>query len=388
MTTQTQAFPPPTAEEEAEKPKCVICGLTAHSLISHLQQAHAMTPKEYGEKHPGAQVLSPYAMRLMNATRPGSAELAKKSVKKIDVQSEPAFGIKFGKPGKEASKALPGYEGFDTGDGVPTVDKHYHFDMEPTKDALMAIAADERCYAFGPTGSGKTTLFEQIAARLGRPFERIQFHREMEPVELTGTWTVNEHGAMEYMYSGLAKALQLPSIVCFDEYDSGNPVVTAIANALLENKPLVLSNYGGRKIFRHPDCRIVATGNTNGMGDDTGLYASVSVQSFATMNRFGMAIRLDYMPEENEKKILQSIWPSMPPGIVSDIVKAANMVRAGFKEGKLTCPLSTRQTIMWAKWLNMTGDAKRAFELAFVNQLGPMDEKPVREIFQRVFATK
>ncbi|KAA0573413.1 Hint domain-containing homing endonuclease [Azospirillum sp. Sh1] len=249
------------------------------------------------------------------------------------------------------------------------------------------IEGPDRLFLLGDfTVTHNTTWFEQFAARTGRPFWREQMFREKEPVELTGLWVVNDRGAMEYMYSGLVKALQQPSIICFDEYDSGNAVVTAMCNALLEGKPLILGNKGGEKIWPHPECIMVATGNTNGMGDDTGLYASTSVQSFATMNRFRMFVKIDYMPEEKEREVIKRVFPKLPEGRVKNIAKVAKLVRDGYIGGKVSCPLSTRQVLNWADWDMSTGESGRSFRLAFVNQLNETDAKVVGELYQRVYA--
>lgn len=154
-----------------------------------------------------------------------------------------------------------------------------------------------------------------------------------------------------------------------------------------------LRNKGGEKIWPHKDCLLSATGNTNGMGDDTGLYASTTVQSFATMNRFKMFVEINYMmfveinymAAEDEQKVLANVFPNLPGKIAEEMVKLANLVRDGFVGGNLTCVLSTRQLINWAEWVTMTGDVRRSFNLAFWNMLGETDRKVVDELYQRVW---
>ena len=201
-----------------------------------------------------------------------------------------------------------------------------------------------------------------------------------------GTWTMGPQG-MFYLNSGLVDHLQLPSVIVLDEYDSGNPAVTAIMNAILEGKPLVLSNNGGKRIYRHPKCLIYATGNTNGMGDETGLYSSTTVQSFATMNRFRMFLEVDYLPAEQEIELLKRKFAhtNMPDKEIADIVKVTNLIRDSFKNGAINAVLSTRQVIHWTENLAMTGEPRRSFEYAFANILGGADRGVCMELFQRVF---
>jgi cobaltochelatase CobS len=376
-------------EERAATIACAEPGCTfkQHSLISHLK-SHGLTVEEYQAKHPGAEVLSPLGKKVWNEHV--SETTAKPSAgAPVQVDSMKTFGIGFGKTGKEA-KMLKGYAGYTADDGVPKIDEHYAFQEAVTRDVIMGCMAGGRIYASGPTGSGKTTLFEQIAARLGKPFYRFQFHGEMEPTEMYGNWTVGANGEMIYLYSGLALAMRQPSIICLDEFDSGNPPVTAIANALLEGNPLILPNKGGEKIIPHPDAIFVATGNTNGMGDETGLYASTSAQSFATMNRFQMFVTIGYMPAKDEIDLVKRIYGAkgMPDVQIQDMVKVANLVRDGFVGNKITAVMSTRQLLTWAKWLGMTGDPARSFQLAFSNQLGAVDKAVVLELYQRVYGSR
>lgn len=364
------------------KVKCAVCGHQDHSLYKHITDAHGMTPADYHAAHPGAELLSPFGARIYK-------DIAKRSpaaieAQPIDVDSLVAFGVGFG--ASNSPKHIRGYRGFNAETHyVPAADTNYVFPVELTKNFLLGVATGAKMYIMGPTGSGKTSMAEQVAARLGRPFCRVQMHAEMEPVELTGTWYVNEHGTMEYMYSDFVTMLQLPSVICLDEYDSGNPTVTALANAVLEGKPLVLANKAGERVRPHPDCIIVATGNTNGLGDETGLYASTAVQSFATMNRFQMFLVVDYMGQDDEIMLLTKRYPRILHQHCHDMVKFANAVRDGFKGGTMQVVLSTRQLVNWGQWLMMTGNMKMSYNLAFGNQLGREDKKVCGELYQHIF---
>lgn len=388
-----------TASDNPETIECRICGHKSHSLYGHLDEIHGMTKEEYLAQFPGAPLLSPHGLEVYNQQLGGAkvhTQLAavaqsstpRPSASEVAIPVLESFGIGFGKDGKK-EKEIRGYAGFTEEDGVPAKDANYVFQQENTRSFILGMVGGGKVYLHGPTGSGKTTLPEQFAARTGRPFFRQQFYGEMEPTEILGTWTVVDGGSMVYLYSGLALAIQQPSVVVLDEYDSGNPTVTAICNALLEGKPLVLGNKGGERIQPHPDCLFVATGNTNGMGDETGLYTSTTVQSFATMNRFQMFLEVNYLEPTDEIDVLKRMYnqegSGVPSEILSDVVKVANFIREGFVGGKITAVMSTRQVINWCKWIRLTGNEKRSYDLAFGNQLGPVDRAVCEELFQRVF---
>lgn len=407
-----------------EMVECRICGHKNHSLFGHLRDDHQMTPAQYQEQYPNAEIVSEFGKSVMKRAKqnmstgdapvmqdqlaqaeankqavidaqPAPAATPVSSVSETSVDSGEAFGVFFGAK-RDATKPIKAYSGYTRNDGVPDIDPNYVFQSEVTRNFLMATMKGGYAYLLGPTGSGKTTLPEQFAARTGRPFFRQQFHQEMEPAELMGTWTVVEGGHMVYLYSGLAEALQKPSVIVLDEYDSGNPAVTAIANALLESKPLIIANKGGERIYPHPDCQLYATGNTNGMGDETGLYTSTTVQSFATMNRFKMFLPVNYLRPEDESAVLKKRFAGadvpeksrMPDKVIEDIVSVANLIREAFTSNRMSAVMSTRQVINWAEWLQMCGKPRNAFELSFANQLGMTDKGVAMELYQRRFGDK
>src|SRR3569833_1637145 len=61
-----------------------------------------------------------------------------------------------------------------------------------------------------------------------------------------------------------------------------------------------------RVIKPHPHIRFVATGNTNGSGDESGLNQGTMIQNSANYDRFGMVINKKYMDRKAESQILQN----------------------------------------------------------------------------------
>jgi transcriptional regulator of acetoin/glycerol metabolism len=78
--------------------------------------------------------------------------------------------------------ALPVYDGT----GAPAIDQDYILpDCVP--DVLVtAIVHRSGIFLSGPAGTGKTTLAQQIAARLGRPFVRISCTANTDAATLVG----------------------------------------------------------------------------------------------------------------------------------------------------------------------------------------------------------
>ena len=79
-------------------------------------------------------------------------------------------------------------------------------------------------------------------------------------------------GSMSYEYGPLALAMRYGGICLVNELDMASPEVAAGLHGILDGSPLCIPENGGELIIPHPMFRFVATANTNGAGDDTGLY--------------------------------------------------------------------------------------------------------------------
>ena len=113
---------------------------------------------------------------------------------------------------------------------------------------------------------------------------------------------------------------------------------------LTEGNGFMLLEDGGRTIQPHPFFRIIATANTNGRGDDTGLYSGTRALGAAFINRFKPYIDVEYMPAEEERALLQS-----KVGMTEDdariITNYSTEHRVSFMQANLTLPCSPRDTM-------------------------------------------
>ena len=78
---------------------------------------------------------------------------------------------------------------------VPTVDANYEYDTKALYRVLQGIVDSNNTYLFGHTGTGKSTLVEQVCARLNFPLVRVNFDSEISRMDLVGRDTlVQEDG--------------------------------------------------------------------------------------------------------------------------------------------------------------------------------------------------
>ena len=158
----------------------------------------------------------------------------------------------------------------------PDIDHGYIF-HESSRDVVVWFVGQqgqqEPLYVFGPTGCGKTSCIKQLAARLNYPVFEVTGHGRLEFADLVGHLTVKD-GNMAFEYGPLALAMRYGAILLLNEIDLTSPEIAAGLNSVLDGSPLCIAENGGEIIQPHPMFRFVATANTNGAGDDTGLYGN------------------------------------------------------------------------------------------------------------------
>lgn len=288
---------------------------------------------------------------------------------------------------------------------VPSKDPNYQFQTEALMRVLYAIITNSRCYLHGHTGSGKTTLIEQVAAHLYYPFMRVNFDSEITRMDLIGrdvlTTSTDEHGNQSTVSSFvdgiLPQMMSGPYIGCFDEMDFVRPDVSYVMQRVLEDKGLMITEDGGRIVAPHKMFRMFATGNTVGQGDEYGMYQGARPQSLAFLDRFTVWAHIDYMPKHQRKKLIEANCPSLD---VADIDRISNYVDEhlqAFKDSKVMQPISPRGYValgqaVQAFYTFFETDKKKAFDQAFettiLDRATVQDRVVLQGIANRLFDTE
>lgn len=258
-----------------------------------------------------------------------------------------------------ASGQFPGFApGHTMAAIVPPDTNGYQFRPDNLRDVLAFLANNngDGMFLSGPTGCGKTSLVLETAARLNWPVRRVNGHARLELHDLVGSMSLapvkGGGSATRFLHGPLALAMKEGSIFILDEIDLVDPAIAAGLNAILEGNPLVITENGGEVIQPHPNFRFIATGNTAGMGDDTGAYSGTIQQNLAYLDRFWI-VQVSYPDIAIEERILEARFgDTLNPQVRTNMVRLANQVRSQFvgagKAGAtLSITFSTRTLVRW-----------------------------------------
>lgn len=274
---------------------------------------------------------------------------------------------------------------------VPQPIPGYAFRLDLLRKVMLWVsgAVGSSLYLGGPAGSGKTSVIEQVAARLEWGCTTLSCNARTERADIVGYLGL-KNGATAFIEGPLVRAMKYGEIILFDEGDALPPSVTIVLNRVLEGSSLVIPETG-ETVHPHPDFRIAFTGNTKGRGDATGNFRARQVQDAAVLDRF-LFVEVDYPTPEEEEQIVLSRYPGIPKEIRELVVRLAAESRQAHLSGDLSAPLSTRGILRIASILEsgIFGDSKNPFldslGFGFADGLAPDEKEGVLKMYEAIQA--
>lgn len=235
---------------------------------------------------------------------------------------------------------------------VPSVDDTYIFRPQVLISVLYALVTGENLWLSGHTGTGKSTLVEQVCARLGWPMARINLDSEITRLDLMGRDVItqtNGQTVTHFEEGILPRALQRPMVLLLDECDFGRPDVMYCLQRVNEGTGVTLTEDGGRHIKPHPLFRVMATANTLGQGDDTGLYQGARIQSAAFLDRFTVWATVDPLSRDDVSSLIQRRVSGLDKNETNRIAQYVTEHGVAFRERQVGTPVSPRAAIAIAR---------------------------------------
>jgi len=268
---------------------------------------------------------------------------------------------------------------------VPPIDPYYQFRKELVRDIRYWWLTGEGdvLLLWGPTGSGKTSVFEQWCARLGIPLFMAKGHRRFEPMEAFGQFVGGENGTTPWVDGPVTLAARygLPCII--NEYDRIAADRTIVFNDVFEGRSFPIPGKSGEVVTPQPGFRVAITANTNLVEDLSGNYGTANTHDISILERI-VVLHVGYPSDDTEAKLLEkeleqfsddllSYWfdqegikISTPQGMkegsainrgefIQGLLEVAKKIRAQSKDGGNTSDsalertMSTRILRKWAR---------------------------------------
>lgn len=353
--------------------QCAECDYRGHILLTHVEEAHGMAGRYYQEKYPDKPLFSDLGDRLMRQYTEDSGTVGRQS------QTMPVSHL-LGWPANETFEVrrfLGRAPWVPAGD-----DEGFHYDYDTTLGLLYAFERSNRnaVWLQGYAGTGKTQLVLNLCRRLNREVVRVNLDSSITRSDLIGDWVVRD-GATHFQHGLLPQAMRRGAVLLLDEYDLGNPYILALFRPVLELVPsLVILENGGERVEPHPDFRIVATANTWGNGDTSGLYGTTQSLSLADRQRFSLFLEMNYLKPAIEEKILKDAVPNLDAEEAESLVKLANAIRTQYAAGKIEESISPRQLINFAEVYDTVGWVLRAADLTLLRPMNPSSALAIRQL--------
>jgi MoxR-like ATPase len=285
---------------------------------------------------------------------------------------------------------------FDASDAVQLLAAAWHREITTRKDG----APRKGVFLYGPTGSGKTTLFQEFFWRIGVPVLSVTWSPRMEAMDLIAAKTVIGGDVLTNDQAIVIAARQGFPIV-LDELDLADPAELTSINEIIEKGVITLPD--GERIVAKRGFFVCATGNTNGGEDETGSYIGTRAQNVAPMRRFFHA-EVAYPTIAQERQFLRAVNKShgysLPQLAVDNVVKFINATRNAFlgtKDGKrLAAAMSRTEGVDFLALLasphvhHRQGGKSKAevvMQWVFGNRLSRPDQIVASEILKSTWAS-
>lgn len=408
-----------------KKIKCEACGAECFAIRAHLKEKHGpnsedpMTMDEYKARFPDAPLLSEAAQKALEAKKAKmekkqQANPAPQPVQSPSQPSSQSDATDDGRPPESNYIQKPMHEVFglsekltlspagtqpvisvstrtDSPDRVPFAEEYFP-DVGALKNVLLALEFNEPIMIFGHAGVGKTSIFRYACHHTNRRLVRVQHTAETQEHKIVGQMVVKKgfdeqgkaYSYTDFELGDLPRAAINGWVYLADEIDRAQPEVLSTYQAVLEGQPLHLPEAPPeyRVIVPHPDFRFVATGNSNGMGDETGIHRSVMRQDAATFERFSIVMQLGYPDKRDEISMLVEKG-GVSKTIAERLWDFADKVRSRFPHD-VPLTIGPRVLIKIALIGRLKGSWTNSVALVYANRLPSTERKTVMDLAARI----
>ena len=219
-------------------------------------------------------------------------------------------------------------------------------------------------YITGMSGNGKTTMVEQICAKLKRECYRVNIIGTTDEDDLIGGMRL-VNGSTVWQDGPVVEAMKRGAVLLLDEVDLGTEKIMCL-QSVLEGKGVYVKKQNVWVTPAKGFC-VVATANTKGKGSDDGRFVGTNVMNEAFLDRFDYTYEQSYAPKSTEKKIVMKALSKHgidDAQFADHLVTWAEMIRKSFTEGAVDEIISTRRLLNITKAYSVFADKPKAVKMA------------------------
>lgn len=227
---------------------------------------------------------------------------------------------------------------------------------------MLQMAADNDMPALliGHTGTGKTSIIQDVANVRNQPWTRFNLTGDTTVDEFVGKYTL-AGGATVWEDGILLQAMKSGNWLIIDEINVALPEILFALHSLLDDdKFVVVASHSGEVVRPHKNFRLFATMNP------VEEYAGTKELNKAFMSRFNIVLEVNYAPKKDEIEIVHQ-HTGLDKLTASKMVDLATLIRRAKKQDKVFYTCSTRDLIHWAKVATLS-DIETGFTVAVLNK--------------------
>jgi MoxR-like ATPase len=218
-------------------------------------------------------------------------------------------------------------------------------------------------FVTGLSGNGKTTMIDQICAKLGRELFRVNITALTDEDDLLGGMRLID-GDMAWVDGPVVAAMKRGAVLLLDEIDLASHAIMCL-QPVLEGKGVFLKKTG-QWVRPAAGFQVFATANTKGQGDDTGKFVATNVLNEAFLDRFPVCVEQDYPDKATEKKIVTKVMEGLgclDRDFAKRLVDWADTIRTCYREGGVDEIVTTRRVVNICTAFAVFGDRMKAIRM-------------------------
>ena len=219
-------------------------------------------------------------------------------------------------------------------------------------------------FVTGLSGNGKTTMIEQVCAKIKRECFRVNITKQTDEDDLLGGFRLID-GNTVWQDGPVVKAMRAGGVLLLDEIDLASFNIMCL-QPVLEGKGVYLKKIN-EWVKPAEGFTVFATANTKGKGSDDGRFIGTGVLNEAFLDRFPVTLEQEYASRATEKKIVKKAMSAVgidDNDFADNLVKWAEIIRKSFAEGAIDEIISTRRLVDITKAYSIFDDKMTAINMA------------------------